>query len=301
MRSVRLPYHQCSTAVVLQPWLLHGEGDPVPLPEVHPAWDSNVDVRVLRSLEFDGDRFMRETGLGKGSRIRLVAGYECEHARSRSFPWRRSVALPSSFKGTLDVTARASRLAHSVDLIVGAVLLHASKDSSSVAAKTAGSWLWTDRTAFTLRGSGGRFPMEWVAFRTSGLPPNATWFLDWPSQDWSSPVLGTMRLLLNSDNLVVRKVMELSEHDARKKLIIQAARLDVGKQLVIAALSSEDFFAEVEQFEEGSVGFSVRLLMSVAFPHDQPATLKDRLIHQAGEFHAQLQDGMGAFDVEISD
>ena len=301
MRAVQLPYLQCTTAATAEPWMLHGEGEPTPLPEAHPAWDPSVDVRVSRRIEFDGEAFMRATGLGRGSRIRLVAGFECEHARSRSFPWRRNVALPSGFEGQLEVVAPASRLAQSLELIVGAVLVNAAADSSAIAAKTAGSWLWCDRTPFALSGSGHRFPMEWVAFGKSGLPRNAVWFLDWPSQDWGAPALGTMRLLLNSDNVVVRNVLQLPEQDARRKIVIQAARLDVAKQLVLAALNSDEFLADLDQFGEGSVGFSVRLLMAVAFPHEKPQTLRERLVHQAGEFHAQLQGGLGTFDVEISD
>lgn len=143
--------------------------------------------------------------------------------------------------------------------------------------------------------------MEWIAFQKSGLPRNAAWFLDWPSQDWSAPTLGTMRLLFNSDNAIIRKVVDLPEQDARRKIVVQAAKLDVAKQLIIAALDSAEFLADANQFDEGSIGYSVRLLMSVAFPHDTPHTLKERLSHQAGEFHAQLQDGLGAFDVEVAD
>lgn len=299
MRAVQVPYLQSIDAGSIGPWELHLEGGSAPLPEFHPAWDAGVDVRVSCSLALDGERFMRETGLAQGSSVRLVAGYECEQARSRSFPWRRSIALPSGFSGSVEFVAPAERLAHSMELVVGAVLMQAGTGSSAISARTPGSWLWVNRAPFALHGGRGRFPMEWIAFPKSGLPRNAAWFLDWPSQDWSAPALGTMRLLFNSSHGVIRKVVDLPEQDSRRRIIVQSAKLDVAKQLIIAALSSPEFLSEADQFDEGSIGYSVRLLISSAFPHDTPMALKERLTHHAGEFHAQLQDGLGALDVEI--
>lgn len=297
MRATRLPYRTCSTASRLEPWLLVDAGNANPLPELHPAWDPSVDLQVTRNVVFDGRAFGEGTGLADGAKIRLVAGFDCEPARSRQFPWSHDIVLPSGFEGTLRLSIPASQLAAHVDLVVGAVLVVGSREGHALRARVPGSWLWEDRTRLVLDGGRTRFPMEWTDFAKSGLPKDAAWFLDWSSQDWQAPTLGTLRLLLNSKHPALDKVVRLPESDARRRLVIYSARFDIAKQLMMAALSSDEFVAGSEANEEGTVGHSIHLLLRSCFPSESFRTLRERMLHQAGEFHAQLQSGFGAFEL----
>ena len=141
--------------------------------------------------------------------------------------------------------------------------------------------------------------MEWLDFQKSGLPTNAAWHLNWPSQDWNAPLLGALTLQLNSADALIRRLPELPEGDYRRELLVRTALLDVVKQLVISALLSDDFVDHEEQFSERTVGYVVRLLLRSSFPNDSLMTLRARLRDHPGVFHTELQHEMNIFDIEL--
>lgn len=289
MRTVCFPYRQSEGAVEAGPWQLDAPEGPTDLPESHQDWDASVDVRLRRTLKFDGERLLEETGVGPGASVRLVGGWYCETARSRSYPWRHDIKLPNSFEGVLQLTLPAGRLSTSVDLLTGVVLISPTAANSAVAARISGSWLWRDTHELRLEGTTGRFPMEWTDFAASGLPAEAGWYLDWPAQDFDAPVLGALRLQLNATNQLFPNALKRDEHDPERRLLVQTAMLDVAKQLVFTALHSDEFIERADTYPEGSVGFSVRLLIKKTFPGAPLRTLREHLLSHTGDFHVRFQ------------
>jgi hypothetical protein len=266
-----------------------------PLPEQHPGWDPATNLSLRRRVFIDGARVREQCGLGGDARVRLVVGWRSEAARDKAYPYRHDLSLPASFEGTVGLDVLGSRLAASVTLVVGLVLVHSGRQASKLSPRIPGSWLWVDEEEFRLEPTRGRFPMEWMDFAASGLPAEAPWFLDWPSQEWEVPLLGALRLKLNGTNLAMRSLLSYSEEDPRRKLVVRSAIMDVAKQMVIAALSSDEFVANDRSFPDGSVGACVRTLIAMAFPSTSLAAARSLLRDQTGMFHMRLQANVVPF------
>lgn len=295
MRDVRVPFRQAIAPATMEEWLLTTEDGQIELPEEHPSWDPSVDILVARKIVVDGARLRDECALVDDAHVRLVAGWQSDNGRTRCFPWRHDIRLPDRFEGRVELQVPGGDLATSVDLVVGSVLVVPGRGQSAVSAKIPGAWLWKDVRELRLEHSRGRFPMEWTDFKRSGLSEDAPWYLDWPSQEWSAPLLGALRLRLNATNPAMRNILELPEADPQRRLAIMSAILDVAKQLVIAGLGSDEFVEEHASYPEGSVGFSVRLLIALAFPHESVKSVRGLLRDRAGDFHMRLQAAVVPF------
>lgn len=294
-RDIRLPFRQAVAPATLGKWQLRvGEAE-IELAEEHPAWDPTVDIQVSRNVVLDSEKLRMECGLGSQASIRLVAGWQCDGARAKQFPWHADLRAPARFEGTVSLHIPGRMVATSVELIVGVVLVSPGEKPSTLAAQTLGSWLWRDSQELRLESSRGRFPMEWTDFKSSGLAPNAPWFLDWPSQDWDRPLLGSIRLRLNATNPMMQGLLDLPEDDERRVLVIRSAMLDVAKLLVVAALDSDDFLENCANFGDGTVGMAVSILIGMAFPGMSLKTVRSRLRDHAGEFHMMLQAAVVPF------
>lgn len=295
MRDVRVPFRQAVTPAEMGPWQFKIGDATIDLPENHENWDPTIDLDVSRKIIVDGSRLRDESALVDDVRVRLLAGWHSENARTKHFPWRYDLRLPNRFEGTVEFRIPGADVATSVDIIVGAVLVGRERRQPLVAATVPGSWLWKDVQELRLEQTRGRFPMEWTDFKRSGLPTEAPWYLDWPSQDWEAPLLGALRLRLNATNPAMRNIVELPEMDEKRQIAIRSAILDVAKQLVIAALGSDDFIENHASCPEGSVGFCIRLLVAMAFQGESMMTVRNRLKDQPGNFHMQLQAAIVPF------
>lgn len=297
MKAIAVPYLRASLAAS-HPWQLARGDELDDLPEHLEGWDPNVDLEVRRHVHVDGATVSEQCGLGADATVRLVAGWRSEPARARSYPYRHPLLLPANFEGTVSFVVPGDSVAASVTLVVGLVLIHPGKNPSKLAARIPGSWLWGDQRELRLEQTRGRFPMEWTDFAASGLPAEAPWFLDWPNQDWEAPLLGSLRLKLNGTNAAMSRLLEFAEEDPRRRLVVRSAILDVAKQMVIAALCSEEFAAKHAHFPSGSVGACVLNILATAFPGTPPATTRTQMLEQAGAFHLRLQAALVPF-VEV--
>lgn len=298
MRAVRVPYLR-ATPATLGPWMVRKGDGAALLLEEYPGWDATTDLKVERRVSIDGSKVRAQCQLGADAQVRLVAGWRSEAARAKDYPTRQDLSLVGNFDGDVTFELPGSQLAASVTMVVGLVLAHPGKAPSSLSARTPGSWLWLDEREVRLETSRGRFPMEWVDFSASGLPPDAPWFLDWPNQEWDAPLLGSLRLKLNKTNPTMSQLLELPDEDPRRKLVVRSAILDVAKQLTVTALASDEFTCSEGSFSDGSVGACVRALLEMAFPSTSLKALSSLMLDQAGTFHVRLQAGVVPFRGDI--
>lgn len=263
------------------------------------VWDPSVDIDVSRSVTIDMDAFVAETGLQEGSTVRLCAGWFCERTRirevidSRTVEVRRTGSLQELF---IRVEAPGSSLAHAVSFETRVILVARAEGSSPIAARIPGSVLWEEQSHVDLEGLGSRFPTEWADFATSVYPEEAAWALDWSPQDLDCSTLGAVRLLLNQKHAVVSDLLRENPPSMAAKLIWDAIRVDVARQLVLGALSNNAFVDQSEAFHDGTLGATIRRMLRTYFPHDSIPTLRSLRDRNPAQFETRLQASLRAFD-----
>lgn len=263
------------------------------------VWDPSVDIDVSRSVTIDMAAFVTETGLREGSTVRVCAGWFCDRTRTREIIDQRSLEVRrngSLHELLVRVEAPGSSLAHAVALETRVILVARAEGSSPIAARIPGSVLWEDRSPIDLEGLGARFPTEWADFATSVYPEEAAWALDWSPQDLDCSTLGAVRLLLNQKHAVVSELLRENPPSMAAKLVWDAIRLDVARQLVLGALSNDAFVNEPEAFHDGTLGATIRRMLRTYFPHDSIPTLRSLRERNPAQFETRLQASLRAFD-----
>ncbi|WP_245906201.1 hypothetical protein [Mycolicibacterium palauense] len=124
-------------------------------------------------------------------------------------------------------------------------------------------------------------------------PDDAAWLLEWESDELEAPVLGGMRLLVNSSHETLPEMLRSGSSDARSGLLRAFVTFDVARSLVVGALASEHFVEDPESFESGTIGRMLFELISTCWPGAQLSALQARSIDDAARFEAELQARFG--------
>jgi hypothetical protein len=239
MSSRVMPYRTPSEdRVVAGPWMLL-EG-PVyrPLADQPPPWDYTTDLAVRREVTVDLGGTLTDCGLPEDAQILLAV-----RARSDASLIRRTVlAVPVTRTGpvVLEAVVPGADLAASVLLETVLELGQDVPVDEPFVPNAAGSLLWRDALSVPLEGGGGLMPLAPVSFAEAGLPSAAAWYLDLGDARWDNAALGTLLVLLNTDNTAVVHALEEPDDPAAGTLM-SALEADVVADLVGRALDDEEF------------------------------------------------------------
>jgi len=247
-------------------WQLAARGEMKDLPEILLHWDPNTPVAVSRHLEVDLAGLLTDCDLASAT-VRAVLAWHCPGTMLRGTSTLHTLATPDG-TASLTVAIQGQDLAQSVILETQLVLCEGNP-RSALAPHHLGAVLWRDTHELTLEGIGTRFPVELCDFGgRSWLPEGAAFYLDWDPGDLEQPVMGRVRLLVNTKNDSVREAVEscsaVGTESPSTRPILSAIYHDVGRVMIMGALANDDFVARAAQYPEGSVGRIIwRLLKSV--------------------------------------
>jgi hypothetical protein len=153
-----------------------------------------------------------------------------------------------------------------------------------------GAVLWTHTQRVALEGSAARFPMTAVDFGTiARVPDGAAWYVDWDHEDLNAPVLGGIRLLLNSTNVRIIGAVRTASDDPATAIIRSLIECDVARHLVRAVLDDEQFVQAPEAFPDDSVGRMLSDLLAMVWPGISVAALRARALNEPARLDAELQ------------
>ena len=108
-----------------------------------------------------------------------------------------------------------------------------------------------------------------------------------------SPVLGSLRLLVNLGNESLIDALRSGSGDPRAALIRSFLTYDVARALVHGALQDDRFVASAETFDAGSVGRMLFELIGSCWPGMPVKALAVRRIEDAARLDAELQSYLG--------
>ncbi len=284
-----LPSDDCVSA---RAWMTeHG----VALEDRLEHWDPFTDLALVRTVEIDLDRVRSACQLGPDSAFAIAVSWHA--SRTRLAGTAQPVEL-----GTLDGHVRApiaiavpgTAAGGRLDLRNQLILRHAGSEPSPISPRRTGAILWSDETRVVLEGGAARFPVTVADFAgIPGLPDKGSWALEWDADDLEAPVSGGLRLLINAADEALVGAVRSGSSDARASLVRSFVTFDVARSLVHRALASDQFIADPESFEDGSVGRMLFELFAMCWPGVPLRTLRSRTIDDAPRLDAELQARLG--------
>jgi hypothetical protein len=287
------PFLRAEPASVLaEPWSIAGSG--VNLDGRVEHWDPDLLLRLDRRLTVDIGLLVSTTGSAGPEGLAVTAVWRSDRTRMRGPGMAVSLAGredEASISVSLDVPGRLAGGSLIIETLV--VRLEADDADSPISARRPGSILWSDRAVVALEGTAARFPVTVLDFAgLTGIADGATWALEWYPRDLTQPVLGAMRLLVNSANPEVVRAVS-GEAGAEGAAIVSMIRFDLARSLVHGALRDEDFVQGAREFEPDSVGRMLSQLLERHWPGVDPAILARRLSEVPHRLESQLQQGAG--------
>lgn len=295
MRVSSPPFMVVRSGVAASAWVAGSPLDPEePLGELIGDWDPSIDLSLHTQLFLEPDLLATETGLTPGSLLRLAVGWFCESTRTRELGSEYTFELPAPgtmnrIPVTMTLEVSGSSIARALLLEARLLLVAAAPTSAPTAAREPGSVLWYHAQRCALEDSRSRFPMEWADFRTSIHPDEAAWALDWDPHDLEASTLGAVRLLLNQRQPMTARLLREDPPSEASQMLWETIRFDVARQLIEGALANEEFVRDPNRYEHGTIGATLRRMMTVNFPQHDIRTLAALAGRSRAQFESLLQ------------
>ncbi|MFE2916022.1 hypothetical protein [Kitasatospora indigofera] len=294
------PYRRPENRVRAENWRLD-EVTGALLPGAVPAWDYRTDLTLARLVHVDLAGVREDCGLPDDAALRLSVRYWPSTSRLRHLGFQTLLPVGSQQSVVVvGMTAPGADLGGflTVETIIG--LAEDLRTDQPFVARRAGSILWNDQVRVHLEGAAGLLPTAPVSFAEAGLPAGAAWYVSMDGDDWQQAAMGSLLVLLNTDNPAVRSALDDGKGEAATQLW-DTLGVDIVTDLVGRALEDEGFDEEETVDVEGelSMGGLVRSLVRtyLARPTESAAVaitrLRDERRADPSRFRAQVQAGVG--------
>lgn len=282
------------TAVAAQPWCFT---DGAEIGDRLDHWDPFVELDLARVFEVDLDETRRACQLSEHAAFALVATWSSNRTRTMG---DGTVVEFGNLRGTvrtaLTLAIPGSEAGGRLTLRTRLVLRHAGEQPSPISPRRVGAILWEEERHLAVEGGAARFPITAADFKAIAYcPENAAWFLEWDPGDLEAPVLGGMRLLINSGHEAIPDMLRSGSADPRAAVLRSFVTFDVARSLIVGALRNDRFVDDPESFEEGTVGRMIFELMALCWPGKPIPSMRSRINEDAALVNAEIQARFGAF------
>lgn len=284
--------------VIVEPWLLENAAWNE-LPGVLPRWDYTTDLKLSRRVNVDVSGCLSDAGLPQNTPLTL-----CVRARPSTSKIRTRIAHHEVRRnGPIDLVGmvRGSQVAGRLTLETLLELAVDIPESESFSPTLKGSILWRDEVETVLEGSASLLPIAPISFVQAGLPAGAAWYLNIDASQWDWSAMGSLIVLLNSDNPAVAQALR---EPAAEGNVLDALEVDFVADLVSRALLDEGFWdtylnVSAARDDDLSLGSLVRALVRnyLAKPsetvEDCCRALSDLIHRDPSMYRARVQEGLG--------
>lgn len=272
----------------------------VRLPERLPSWIPGEEVSLGRQVSIDVPAVLAACRLPDDARLRVISVAVSMATSTRLSCEPLILDRTSARERLLELTLDGDQISGTLELRT-----YVTTDSFQPCAPLVpwrpGLILWEDTQELALAGAGSRFPMEALDFTRAGFrwPARAAWRLDWDREALDEPVLGCLRLFLNTAHPGVMSM--LTSPGAPESLVMRdVLEYEVARALICGALGSEVFVqrqqaveshVEGAGFERDSLGEMLGRMFGVLVrPGASISTLYNELQSEPELFEARLQD-----------
>jgi hypothetical protein len=269
--------------------------DGIKLGETIEHWDPLTELLISRAVTVDLDAVRSQCRLGPDSAFAVLASWRCPHRTRLGGAGERIDLgdLGGLVRAPVAMEVPGPESGGRLDLTTRLLLLTPGSDPSPISPRRVGAVLWTDSQRVALEGSAARFPMTAIDFAAvPRVPDGAAWYVDWDHEDLHAPVLGGLRLLLNTAHPRITSAVRTASDDPAAKIVRSLIECDVAGQLVRAALDSEQFVETPEAFADDSVGQMLADLLEMVWPGIPVTGLRQRARLQPSRLEAELQEAL---------
>ncbi len=282
------------TAVAVQPWFFT---DGAEVGDRLDHWDPFVELDLVRVVEVDLDETRRACQLSEHAAFALVATWSSNRTRITG---EGTVVELGNLRGTvrtaLTLTVPGSEAGGRLTLRTRLVLRYPGEERSPISPRRIGAILWEDELNLAVEGGAARFPITAADFKAIAYcPDDAAWFLEWDSGDLEAPVLGGMRLLVNSGHQSIPDMLRSGSSDPRAAVLRSFVTFDVARSLIAGALRNDRFVDDPESFEEGTIGRMIFGLITHCWPGKPIPSMRSRINEDTALVNAEIQAQFGIF------
>lgn len=280
------------TAMAAQPWSFTDGSE---LGDRLDHWDPFVELDLERVLEVDLDETRRACQLTEHAAFALVATWSSNRTRVTG---DGTVVELGNLRGTvrtaLTLTVPGSEAGGRLTLRTRLVLRSPGEEPSPISPRRIGSILWEEESNLAVEGGAARFPITATDFKAIAYcPDEAAWFLEWDPGDLDAPVLGGMRLLVNSGHESLPDMLRSGSSDPRAAVLRSFVTFDVARSLLGGALRNDRFVDDPESFEDGTVGRMIFELLALCWPGKPIPAMRSRINEDAALVNAEIQARFG--------
>jgi hypothetical protein len=258
-------------------------------------WDPYTDLEMTRVIEIDLDVVRSTCSLGSDAAFGIIASWYSNRTRlAADSPVVELGALRGLVRAPLTIRVPGNASGGRLDIHTRVILRHPGAHPSPISPKRQGATLWHQRSSIQLEGGASRFPVTAVDFSAiPRLPDQAAWALEWNRDELEAPVLGGLRLLVNTRDERLIGALRSGSKDPNSELVRSFVMYDVSKSLIHGALDNDRFVEEAETFEEGSIGRMLFELLSLFWPGYPVKALRSRRAEDPSRLDAELQTQVG--------
>jgi hypothetical protein len=258
-------------------------------------WDPFTDLHLVREIQVDVAAIRAACLLGDDAAFALVATWTASTTRlAGDGPPVELGSGGGLLRTALTLPVAGASVGGRLDLHTRLVLRYPGREPSPISPRRPGAVLWTDEDRIALEGGASRFPVTAADFTTSPRYPDAAaWVLEWDSDDLDVPVLGGMRLLVNSSHDTLLQTLRSGSADARATAVRSFVTFDAARSLISGALGNDRFVEDPEAFQEGSMGRMLFELLTLCWPGVPVSVLRARSLEDPARLDAELQAYLG--------
>lgn len=280
------------TAVAAQPWCFT---DGAEIGDRLDHWDPFVELDLARIVEVDLDEVRRACQLSEHAAFALTATWSSNKTRITG---DGTVIEFGNLRGTVrtavSIEVPGSEAGGRLALRTRLVLRYAGEQPSPISPRRVGSILWEEEQHLAVEGGAARFPITAADFRAiASCPDNAAWYLDWDPGDLEAPVLGGLRLLINSGHQSISDMFRSGSSDPRAAILRSFVTVDVARSLIAGALQNDRFVEDPESFEDGTVGRMIFELVALCWPGKPIPSMRSRVHEDADMVNTEIQARFG--------
>jgi hypothetical protein len=296
-RIVATPYMQAVNGVDCGRWEVTMRDSSFPAPDVLRGWDFATSLKFDSAVTLDLNAVLQQCGLTSGARVALVALWSSSSTGLRRLAASEEVTTSDDLVLHFEIEPGVAGGRLTIERRI--VLLRAGEATSDLAPRVPGATLWREPRGMVqtiiLEGDATRFPTEAVDFSRSVVgAPEAIWWLWADLADLTANPLGAVRLYLNENNAIVRRLLGGTDDEMTRSLK-EVLEWDVARALMDRALEEPEFAAGWGTFGAGSVGETLQTLMQKLFPGHDCDSLRALRAADAGVFDARLQASFRLF------